>query len=127
MKPSTRAALLSGLVFPGTGQIHLKRFRRGITIMVCVVAGIGAIVWAAIVRALAILEQLQSQSARVDMDTISNLALTSSAEMSPYGNLILVFIVCCWLFAIVDAYRIGKGMERSENNQGPGGSTLCQR
>jgi len=127
MKLSTKAALLSGLVFPGTGQIHLKRLRRGVAIMVCALAGIGVIVWLATVRALAILDQLQSQSAHVDMDTISNLALTSSAEMSPYGNFILVFIVCCWLFAIVDAYRIGKGLERSENNQGPGEGTLCQR
>jgi hypothetical protein len=113
MKPSTKAALLSGLAFPGTGQIHLKRLRRGITIMVCVLAGIGFIVWVATIRALAILDQLQNQSSRVDMETISKLTLTSSADASPYYDLIWMFIVCCWLFSIVDAYRIGKRMERS--------------
>ncbi len=118
MKPSTKATLLSGLAFPGTGQIHLKRLRRGITIMVCVLSGIGVLVWMATIRALAILEQLQNQVNKVDMETISNLALTSSADTSPYYNLTVLFIVCCWLFSIVDAYRIGKRMERSENNQG---------
>jgi TM2 domain-containing membrane protein YozV len=117
MKPSAKAALLSGLAFPGMGQIHLKRLRRGITIMVCVLAGIGAIVWIATIRALAILAQVQNPSNRVDMKTISNLAMTSSADVSPYYNLILAFIFCCWLFSIVDAYRIGKRMERSENNR----------
>jgi len=127
MKPSTKAALLSGLAFPGTGQIHLKRLRRGITIMMCVLAGIGVIVWMATVKALAILDRLQGQLNRVDMETISNLARTSSADASPWYNLILVFIVCCWLFSIVDAYRIGKGMEHSENKQDSGGSTPWQR
>ncbi|MDO9515896.1 MAG: hypothetical protein Q7J01_07345 [Syntrophales bacterium] len=118
MKPSTKAALLSGLAFPGAGQIHLKRLRRGIAIMVCVLVGIGALVWMATIRALAILDQLQNQVNKVDMETISNLAKTSSSGASPYYNLILVFIVCCWLFSVVDAYRIGKRMERSENHQG---------
>ncbi|TFG90950.1 MAG: hypothetical protein E4H15_06725 [Syntrophobacterales bacterium] len=113
MKPSTKAALLSGLAFPGAGQIHLKRLWRGITIMVCVLSGIGVLVWMATIRALVILDQLQNQVNQVDMQTISDLALASSADMSPYYNLIWIFIVCCWLFSIVDAYRIGKRMERS--------------
>jgi len=95
--------------------------------MVCVFAGIGVIVWVATIRALAILDQLQNQLNKVDVETISNLALTSSADTFPYYNLILLFIACCWLFSIVDAYRIGKRMERSENNQGSGGSTPWQR
>lgn len=117
MKPSIKAALLSGLAFPGTGQIHLNRRRRGITIIACVLTGIGTIVWMATVKALAILQQLQSQPTPIDMKTISNLALTSSADTSLYSDLILLFIVCGWGFSIVDAYRIGKEMERSENNQ----------
>jgi len=120
MKISTKAALLSGLVFPGTGQIHLKRFRRGITIMVLVFSGIGAIVWMATVRALAILEQIQNQLNQVDMTTISNVALASSADhTSIYYKPILLFIICCWLFSIVDAYRIGEKREPSEKIEAP--------
>lgn len=117
MRPATKAALLSGLVFPGTGQIHLKRLRRGIGIMVCVLAGIGAVVWVATVKALAILEQMERQSGHIDMETISNLAVTSSASAAPSYRLILGFVICCWLFSIVDAYRIGKKMEHPENNR----------
>lgn len=118
MKISTKAALLSGLVFPGTGQIHLKRFRRGFTIMVFVLSGIGSIVWMATIRALEILERIQNQLDQVDMATILNLALASSADhTSVYYKPILLFIICCWLFSIIDAYRAGKEKESSEKAQ----------
>ncbi len=119
MKISTKAALLSGLIFPGTGQIHLKRFRRGITIMILAFSGIGAIIWMSTVRALAVLEQIQNQLNQVDMATISNVALASSTDhTSIYYKPVLLFIVCCWLFSIIDAYRIGKKRERPEKTQG---------
>ena len=115
MKISTKAALLSGLIFPGTGQIHMKRFLRGITIMGFTFSGIGAIVWMATVRALAVLEQIQNQLNQLDMTTISSVALASSADhTSIYYKPVLLFIVCCWLFSIIDAYRIGEKRERSE-------------
>ena len=119
MKTATKAALLSGLVFPGTGQIYLKRARRGLTIMALACSGIAIIVWMTIVRMLAALEQIQNQLNQVDMTTISNVALASSADhTSIYYKLTLLFIACCWIFSIIDAYRIGKKRERSEQNQG---------
>ncbi|MEA3486985.1 MAG: hypothetical protein U9R20_04940 [Thermodesulfobacteriota bacterium] len=118
MKISTKAALLSGLIFPGTGQIHLKRFLRGITIMVLTFSGIGVIVWMATVRALAMLEEIQNQLNQVDMATISNVAMASAADHTLiYYKQILLFIVCCWLFSIIDAYKIGEKKERSEKTQ----------
>ena len=38
MKNSMKGALLSGLVFPGLGQIALKRYRRGFALMLTVMA-----------------------------------------------------------------------------------------
>ena len=115
MKTATKAALLSGLAFPGTGQMYLKRFRRGLTIMVFVLSGIVAIVWMATIRALEILERIQNQLDQVDMETITNLALASSADHSSvYYKPILLFIACCWIFSIIDAYRTGKEKELSE-------------
>jgi len=118
MKPSTKAALLSGLVFPGTGQVYLKRLRRGIIIIMCVASGIGVIVWAAVVKALAILDQMEHHAGRVDMETVSRLARTTAAGAVPHSDLVLLFIVCCWLFSIVDAYRIGRREERPGDCRG---------
>ncbi|HPQ44696.1 MAG TPA: DUF5683 domain-containing protein [Syntrophales bacterium] len=115
MKTALKAALLSGLAFPGTGQIYLKRYWRGFTIMVFVLSGVGAIVWMATMRALAILKQIQSQLDRVDMNTITNLALASSVNhTSVYYKPILLFILCCWIFSVIDAYRAGNACDRSE-------------
>jgi len=115
MKTATKAALLSGLVFPGTGQIYLKRSRRGLTIMALACSGIAIIVWMTIVRMLAALEQIQNQLNQVDMATISNVVLEFSANHSSvYYKPILLFIACCWIFSIIDAYRTGKEKELSE-------------
>jgi len=38
MSNSLKAALLSGLVFPGIGQVVLKRYRRGVVLMLIVLA-----------------------------------------------------------------------------------------
>ncbi len=109
MKKSIKAALMSGLIFPGTGQIHLKRFRRGIVIMLLVLSGISAIVWMATVRALAVLENIERQLNQSDMVAMSNHSLlSSSGHESTYYNILVLFIVCCWLFSIIDAYRIGE-------------------
>ena len=115
MKTATKAALLSGLVFPGTGQIYLKRARGGLTIMALACSGIAIIVWMTIVRMLAALEQIQNQLNQVDMATISNVVLEFSANHSSvYYKPILLFIACCWIFSIIDAYRTGKEKELSE-------------
>jgi len=42
------------------------------------------------------------------MNTISNLATTYSTLNDIYYKIIFLLIACCWLFFIVDAFRIGK-------------------
>ena len=108
MKTALKAALLSGLVFPGLGHIYLKRYGRGIIIMICSLAGFGYIISTATIGALDMLQKMQTQGA-VDTDAISRLAVSAAASTSLYYNAALVILACCWLFSVVDAYRIGKG------------------
>ena len=87
--------------------------------MILASSGIGVIVWMATVRALSVLKRIQNQLDQVDMATISNVALAASANhTSIYYKPILLFIVCCWLFSVIDAYRIGKTREYLEKTQG---------
>ena len=44
MKASIKAALLSALVFPGVGQMSLKRYVRGLIPMVLVLTGLGVLI-----------------------------------------------------------------------------------
>jgi hypothetical protein len=90
------------------GQIYLKRYKRGLAILIPVVLGFVIIVGKVIASAMESLEAIQSGGGIADMETISNLASIDSARSGIYLRLILLFVVCCWLFSVADAYKIGK-------------------
>ena len=108
MNIAVKAALLSGLVFPGAGQIYLKQFWRGLIMIILVMLGLIIIVGMATLSALESLKAIQMGGGTIDMNTISNLAATSSTLNDIYYKIIFLLIACCWLFSIVDAFRIGK-------------------
>jgi len=108
MKSPVKAALLSGLVFPGLGQIYLKRYVRGLAIIIPVILGLILIIGMAAVSALEGLKKIQTEGGNADMDTVLNLAVTYSGPDAVYSGIIFFFIACCWLFSVIDAYRIGK-------------------
>ena len=111
MKSPVKAALLSGLLFPGLGQIYLKRYLRGLTIIILVIMGLSLIIGMATADALQALKKIQTEGGIVDMDAILNLAATYSKPHAVYSEIIFLFIICCWLFSMIDAYRIGKRMK----------------
>jgi TM2 domain-containing membrane protein YozV len=111
MKTAIKAALLSALVFPGVGQMYLKRYVRGLIPMVLTLIGLGVWIAQATVGALQELEKMQSQGGLVDLNAVANRAVASSASGDWYSPLIMPMIVVCWLFSVIDAYMLGKGKE----------------
>jgi hypothetical protein len=107
MKTAAKAALLSGLVFPGLGQLYLKRYWRGTIIMLLALTGFGFIIGTATMSALDTLEKMQSQGA-VDIGAVSDLAVSATASSSLFYNILLLLVACCWLFSTIDAYIIGR-------------------
>ncbi len=106
---------MSGLVFPGLGQVVLKNYKRGIVLIVTVSICIAVIVAAAVQKAFLIMEKIELEGGAIDLNTISNAAAQAAATSdSLIYNLSLLFIVCCWIFGIIDAYRIGKKIDRKE-------------
>jgi TM2 domain-containing membrane protein YozV len=114
MKASIKASLLSALVFPGLGQMHLKQYVRGLIPMVLVLTGLGVLIVQATVGALQVLDkiQIQLQGGTVDMNAVSNLAVGSSTHGDPYSSLISLGIAVCWVFSVIDAYLLGKEKDR---------------
>ena len=110
MKNALKAALLSCFVFPGLGQIYLKRYKRGLIMMIIVLLALGIIIRTVIVSALESLKAIESGGGIADMETVSNLARIDSVHSGINLNFILLFVLCCWLFSVVDAYRIGKSL-----------------
>jgi TM2 domain-containing membrane protein YozV len=112
MKASIKASLLSALVFPGVGQMHLKRYIRGLIPMVLVLTGLGVLIVQATASALQVLDKIQLQGGTVDMNAVSNLAAGSSTQGGPYSSLISLGIAVCWVLSVIDAYLLGKEKDR---------------
>jgi TM2 domain-containing membrane protein YozV len=74
MNNSLKGALLSGLVFPGLGQIVLKHYKRGVVIMLMVLVSLFVVVVKAAQYALAILEKIESEGGTISLSIISNAA-----------------------------------------------------
>ncbi len=117
MSNSLKAALLSGLVFPGIGQVVLKRYRRGVILMIIVLACLFIIVAKAVQQAFSILKQIELAGGTINVDAILNVATQSSTNSdSIVFNSILLLIIVCWILGVVDAYRIGKKRDLEEQS-----------
>ena len=115
MKNAMKGAILSGLVFPGLGQIVLKRKQRGLVIVAIVLVCLAIFVKKIMGVAMAIVEETQSQGGVVDLTSISNSATqltTGSTELTL--NLLLILVLACWIGSIIDAYRIGIQLDNAD-------------
>ena len=113
MKVSYKAALLSTFVFPGVGQLYLKRYWRGLVIRFFVFTGLGYMIWSATVSALNRLDDamVKVQGGTTNLQELSDIVGSKMLTTDPYQNAVFCVIFCVWIFAIIDAYRIGKQRE----------------
>jgi len=117
MNNALKGAFWSGLIFPGLGQVVLKHYKRGAVIMLMVLVSMSVVVVKAVHSALAILEGIELESGAISMSTISNAANqapTTSGSLTI--NLVLLLTILCWIFGVVDAYRIGKEKDIEEGS-----------
>lgn len=117
MNNSLKGALLSGVVFPGLGQIILKHYKRGIALMLTVLVSLLVIVVKAVQQALTILEKINLEGGTINMSTISNIATQASTTFdSLIFNFVLLLMIFCWVIGVVDAYIIGKKKDLEEQS-----------
>jgi hypothetical protein len=120
MNNSQKGAFWSGLVFPGLGQVVLKRYKRGAVIMLTVLAGMSVIVVQVVQKGLIILEKIKSERGTIDMDMILDATTQASTNSdSLIFSLAVLLLTFCWIIGTVDAFRIGKekDLEQDSTNQ----------
>lgn len=118
MNNALKGALLSGLVLPGVGQLALKQKKSGIALIVIVLASLIVIITKALQQAFAILEKIEVEGSAIDMSAITNAA--SQAATSSDGTVMSIaflIIIACWVFGVVDAYRIGKKKDQERSTR----------
>jgi len=118
MKVSYKAALLSAFVFPGVGQLYLKRYWRGLVIIFFVFSSLGYMIWSATVSALKGLDDamVKVQSGAANLQGLSDIVGSKMLSTGPYHEALFYVIVCFWIFAVIDAYRIGRQKEFNESS-----------
>jgi TM2 domain-containing membrane protein YozV len=117
MNNAVKGALLSGLIWPGLGQMVLKRYGRGAVIMLGTTVSLAAFVIKAVQYALAILERIESQGGAIDVDTITNAVSQASGwSGGPVMNLLLLSMCVWWLIGAVDAYRLGRAKDLAQHS-----------
>ena len=120
MNNSQKGAFWSGLVFPGLGQVVLKRYKRGAVNMLTVLAGMSVIVVQVVQKGLIILEKIKSERGTIDMDMILDATTQASTNSdSLIFSLAVLLLTFCWIIGTVDAFRIGKekDLEQDSTNQ----------
>ena len=113
MKRSSKAALLSGLIFPGIGHIVLKQYLRGSVLMLFALVALSVIVTRIYQRVLIIVDRINSGDIPVDTVAIADMVSNSTSGADTLiENIAVVVLGACWLIGIIDSYRLGVAQEK---------------
>lgn len=109
MQISTKAALYNALLFPGWGQIYLKRYKRGILIIAGITTGIISMVWLIVETTINILRIAPFQKGTVTFTAVYQLTINAMKSINLTSFLFTIcFILFLWILSIIDAYQLGK-------------------
>ncbi len=109
MKKSVKAALWSGLVFPGTGHFILKSYQRGLIVFVPAMISMGLYLDGRYEQVKFVWDKLESGA--IPPDPISIAALLDSVPQTPVADVAFWVFMLCWVLGMVDAYRLGSSLE----------------
>jgi len=113
MKRSSKAALLSGLVFPGIGHIVLKQYLRGSVLVLSALVAFLIVVTRVFQRALTIVDRISSGEIPVETGAIAEMVSNSTSGADSFiENMAVIVLGVCWLIGIIDSYRLGVAQEK---------------
>jgi len=114
MKKTTKAILASAFVFPGVGQLLLKRHFLAITFISSALCATAVILHYVIDAAMTISERIISGEVEPDILLIRQLIIEQQANSSTLLVTISTWgLVIVWLISVLDAYLAGKAQKSS--------------
>ncbi|MBL1433042.1 MAG: hypothetical protein COB94_006325 [Gammaproteobacteria bacterium] len=112
MKKSTKAVLLSALLFPGAGHLFLKKYFFGAVLTGTALIALYILIPGLIDRARQISEKILNGEIRLDLTVITELA-----SQQPIGGeaqsleMAMSVLVIAWLAGIIGSYLAGRSFE----------------
>src|SRR5262252_4555397 len=113
MKYSIKAALLSGLVFPGVGHLYLKRWWRGVVLAVGAAAVSYFLVSVAVNSAMEIAGKIEGGNVPLNAEAISAMVSKASQRNERSTDIATVILLALWAIGIVDSYREGRARDKA--------------
>lgn len=108
MKKSTKAVLLSALVFPGSGHIYLKRYVAGAVLVSASFAVIIYTITKTTEKALSIADKIQNGNVPLDIEAITELvSKQSSGSDILLLNIATTALIVFWIIGVFDSFRVG--------------------
>lgn len=108
MTKPLKAALFSLLLFPGVGQLLLKKYLSALFFASFACIGLYLLFSNLFSRVNEILEQVQSGEVAGDIATITALVQQQSEAATSSFSPALTILLITWLVSGVEAYRIGR-------------------
>jgi TM2 domain-containing membrane protein YozV len=107
MHRSISAALLSAFIFPGAGQLFLRRPRRACVFLVPTLLALLYFCWQVVARVAPIVDQLMAGTVALDPVAIA-ARLDHAGTASLPMTISELVIILCWAGSIIDAWLTGR-------------------
>lgn len=108
MNKPLKAALFSAFIFPGSGQLLLKRYFSAAFFAFFACVGLYLLFSDLLSSAQEILDKIQAGEVAADLVTITELVHQQSAVATTSLSPALTILLITWLVSIIEAYRVGR-------------------
>lgn len=116
MNKPLKAALLSALVFPGAGQLLLKKYISAVYFSVFASVGLYLLFSNLMVIAQNIIDKVQRDEVASDLVTILGLVhRQTETAVESFTPALMIFVIA-WIVSIVEAYRVGQKENRNRSD-----------
>ena len=114
MRYSIKAALLSGLVFPGVGHLYLRRWQRGFLLAAGAAVVSYFLVSVAVNSAMDIAGKIEGGDVPLNAEEISALVSQASQTNEQSTDIATMILLALWAIGIVDSYREGRARDKAK-------------
>lgn len=112
MNKPLKAALFSAFIFPGSGQLLLKKYLSAAFFAFFTCIGLYLLLSDLLSRTHEILDKIQSGEVTANIASITELVHLQLASTTASLSPALIILLITWLVSVVEAYRVGRKLER---------------